>query len=82
MPMLKRKQNHNDIIKRSRTAIETMRVFPSFTFSTIKSVVNVVRNISVTIYANTKIGYTKIIIPSPPDNLPKSRKGKIMFIAI
>ena len=76
MPMLKRKQNHNEIIKISRAAIEMMRAIPFFTFPTIKSVVNVVTNISATKYTNTKIGNTKIIIPSPPDNSSKSRKGK------
>ena len=56
MLMLKRKQNHNEIIKISRAAIEMMRAVPSFTFPTIKSVVNVVTNISATKYTNTKIG--------------------------
>ena len=56
MPMLKRKQNHNEIIKISRAAIEMMRAIPFFTFPTIKSVVNVVTNISATKYINAKNG--------------------------
>ena len=54
--MYKRKQNHNEIIKRSRTAIETIRAIPFFVHFTIKSVVNVVTNISATKYTNTNIG--------------------------
>lgn len=57
-----------------------MRAVPSFTFPTIKSVVNVVTNISATKYTNTKIGNAKIIIPSLPDNSSKSRKGKICLL--